>query len=378
MTMRLTAGQRGINPRTYAAQQIRKHIEASGLRAGDPLPSYRELARRIKVSLMTVERAMDDLANDNLITCVDRKGAFLARQLGPSTRELRTIGLFSASSRSSLVSTPYRSEILRGLLDRADRLKADIKIFSFRSEQGHIKPTDVVRECDGVVVLGAIHPDVLASFVKEHIPMVVADYATESLPLHHLVCDNAVMVRSAVARLLADRHEQIVYVRGQQGPRDPAFWLAADSDHVERHETFLAIAREHNEAAWPVVELSSAERGLDIGPLVEVLASKQRPTGVIVEGTGFACDVLRELEAQTRLQVPRDLSLVAVAGTRRENIMPGHVVAHHEVRFHEMGGRAVDCLQQRCRSLRPIRRTIERIAADFCPGDTLGAAPART
>ena len=372
--MRLIAGQRGINPRTYAAQQIRKHIETAGLRAGDPLPSYRELARRLKVSLMTVERAMDDLLREGLITCVDRKGAFLARQLGPAARELHTIGLLCGSSRSSLVATPYRSEILRGVFDKADRLKADIKIFSFRSEQGHIKPTDVVRECDGVVVLGAIHPDVLASFVKEHIPMVVADYATESLPLHHLVCDNAAMVRSSVARLLADRHEQIVYVRAKSGPQESAFWLAADSDHQERLEAFQAVALEHN-ADWPMVELPKAERGMDIGPLVEVLAGKRRPTGMVVEQTGLADGLVHELEAQTRLLVPRDLSLVAVAGTRRENVVPGHVIAHHEVRFHEMGVRSVECLQQRCRSLRPIRRTIERIGADFCAGDTLGAAP---
>ena len=89
----------------------------------------------------------------------------------------------------------------------------------------------------------------------------------------------------------------------------------------------------------------------------------------------MAVKLVAEIEAQTRLQVPRDLSVVAVAGTAGENLMPGHVVAHHAVQFRRMGARAVECLQQCCRSLRPTRRTVERIAADFHPGDTLGLAP---
>lgn len=206
--------------------------------------------------------------------------------------------------------------------------------------------------------------------------MVVADYTTSSLPLHHIVCDNPAMVRSAVARLLADRHEHIVFVQGKSGTEEPAFWMAVDSDHIERRELFESLAKEHN-SGWPVVSLPTGGQRVDIGPLVEVLAARPRPTGLIVEGTEFASNVLREIETQTRLKVPQDVSLVAVAGTRRENIMPGHIIAHHEVRFHEMGARAVECLQQRCQSLRPTRRTFDRIGADFCAGDTLGSAPAQ-
>lgn len=254
---------------------------------------------------MTVEPAMDDLVQEGLITCVDRKGAFLVRQLAPAARELHTIGLLCAFSRPSPVAQPYRSEILRGLLDKADALKADFPIFSYRSEQGHIQPTDVVRECDGVVVLGAIHPGVLASFVKEHVPMVVVDYASDALPLHHLVCDNEAMVRSSVARLLADRHDPILYVYTQD-PSQPEFWTATDSDHIERRNRFETVAHEHG-AQWPMVQIPCTEHGIDLAPLVDALAGKNRPTGMVVERTGLAHQLLRELETQTRLCVPRDL-----------------------------------------------------------------------
>jgi len=375
--MRQSNTPSGMNPRTYAAQQISQLAKTSGLRVGDPLPSYRELARRIKVSLMTVERAMEDLAQEGLITSVDRKGAFLVRQLGPSAHELRTIGLLSASTRSSLVALPYRSEILLGLLESADSLKADFQIFSFHLKQGHISPADIVRVCDGVIVLGAVQSSVLTGFVKEHLPMVVVDFITDRLPVHHIVVDNAAFVCSAVSRLLADRHEHLIYVREQPTAPVPNHWIAADSDHNERLEAFQTIMRERG-CDWKIVGLQKKKNKFDISPLVEMLASnKQRPTGLVIEDTTLASNVLLELETQTRLQAPRDLSIVSVAGARHENVVPGHIIAHHEAHFVEMGERAVASLQERCNSLRPTKRTIERMGADFIPGDTLGAAPTR-
>ena len=369
--MQVLDGHHAVQARAHAIQQIRTHIVAAGLRPGDPLPSYRELAERLKVSLMTVKRAMEDLIREGVLVSVDRKGAFVARQIAATRRELRTIGLLFGASRPGLVETPYRREFLYGFLRQADIIKADVQFFSFWSRRGAVAPKEVARLCDGVIVLGALRASVLGEFVKEHIPMVVADFLSERLALHHVVCDNAVLVRSAVARLQALQHRDLLYL-GHMDQVSGNPWFAPDSDHRERREAFQEIARRQR-ASWRVcLSPPNTAGGLQSVPLIEFLVSRRPPTAVVVDNVGMACTVVREIESQTRLRVPRDVSVVAVAGTLGENVMPSHVVAQNAVRFREMGSRAVECLEQRCNSLRPTRRTVERIGADFAAGDTLG------
>lgn len=373
--MQLLTGQSAQRSRIYAASQIRAHIAAVGLRPGDPLPSYRQLAQRLNVSLVTITRAMEDLTREGVLSCVDRKGAFVARQLAPSVRELRTIGLLFGASRPSLVEPAYRREFFYGLLKQADVLKADVQLFSFWSRGGQVLPKEVARICDGVIVLGAIRSGLLAEFAKEHIPMVVADFLSERLSLHHVVCDNAAMVQSAVAHLLANRHRELAYVCALPAA-PPEAWSAPDSDHIERRVAFQAAARKHG-ASWRLVALPSPVRGrLPLDPLLELLAGRRRPTGLVVEETGLASKLIQGVETQTCLRVPLDISVVSVTGVAGESIMAGHTIAQNTMHFRDMGRRAVECLHQRCSSLRPTRRTVERIGADFEPGDTLGPAPA--
>ncbi len=57
--------------------QIRLAIYAGDLIADDPLPSLRQLARDLDVSLITTTRAYNDLAAAGLITNVPGKGSYV-------------------------------------------------------------------------------------------------------------------------------------------------------------------------------------------------------------------------------------------------------------------------------------------------------------
>jgi DNA-binding LacI/PurR family transcriptional regulator len=367
--MKQLDGHGAPRAREHAIEQIRAHIASAGLRPGDPLPSYRELTARLNVSLMTVKRAMEALIREGVLVSVDRRGAFVARQIAPTRRELRVIGLLFSSSRTALVETFYRREIMIGLLRQADLIKADVQFFSFWARNGAVEPKEVARVCDGLIVLGALRPAVLAPFVQEHIPLVVADFLCERLAVHHVVCDNAALVRSAVARLQALQHRELVYLTRFDTTAVP--WSAPDSDHRERYEAFQELARRQR-APWRVCVLPPGGGGeLPFVPLLELMTARRRPTALVADSTGLARTAVQVIERQTRLRVPRDLSVVAVAGSEGENRMPGHVLAQNLVHFREMGTFAVERLEQRCRSLRPIRRTVERIGADFESGDTL-------
>lgn len=62
------------------ALQIKEHIMKGELKANDPLPSMRKLAKDLHVSIITTQRAYEELSKDGFIDIVSAKGAFVSIQ----------------------------------------------------------------------------------------------------------------------------------------------------------------------------------------------------------------------------------------------------------------------------------------------------------
>jgi len=59
--------------------QIKNQIVSKKLKTGQMLPSIRYLARQLRISVITVKRAYDDLEKDGFLETVSGKGSFVAR-----------------------------------------------------------------------------------------------------------------------------------------------------------------------------------------------------------------------------------------------------------------------------------------------------------
>lgn len=76
-----TATQNGPTPRYRRVKEfIVKHIEAGDWRAGDQVPSESALVRQLKVSRMTVNRALRELTHEGLLVRVQGTGTFVAEK----------------------------------------------------------------------------------------------------------------------------------------------------------------------------------------------------------------------------------------------------------------------------------------------------------
>jgi len=60
--------------------QIKAMIMSGELKTGDPIPSMRSLAKTIHVSVITVQKAYEDLQRDGFIETTVGKGSFVAAQ----------------------------------------------------------------------------------------------------------------------------------------------------------------------------------------------------------------------------------------------------------------------------------------------------------
>jgi len=60
-------------------RQIQQAIMAGALKEGDILPSLRQLAQELRISVVTTNRAYEDLQKDGFITIAPGRGAFVAK-----------------------------------------------------------------------------------------------------------------------------------------------------------------------------------------------------------------------------------------------------------------------------------------------------------
>ena len=79
------AGQEPI----YAqiARQIKQQILSGQLRAGEPLPSIRLLAKELRISVITTKRAYEELEADGFIVTQAGRGSFVAAKNPALLRE---------------------------------------------------------------------------------------------------------------------------------------------------------------------------------------------------------------------------------------------------------------------------------------------------
>ncbi|MBE5861371.1 MAG: GntR family transcriptional regulator [Lachnospiraceae bacterium] len=74
-------------------RQIKELIVSGQLKEGEPLPSIRALAADVKISVITVKRAYEDLEQEGMIYSVQGKGFFVDNPDLQYVKEKETVGL---------------------------------------------------------------------------------------------------------------------------------------------------------------------------------------------------------------------------------------------------------------------------------------------
>lgn len=104
-------------------RQIKEGILRGELREQEPLPSIRQLAKDLHISVITTKRAYDDLEREGFIYSVVGKGSFVAGQNREFLREMRLrwieerLAEVVAESKSLNITLPELAEMLKLLYD---------------------------------------------------------------------------------------------------------------------------------------------------------------------------------------------------------------------------------------------------------------------
>jgi GntR family transcriptional regulator len=115
----------GVPVYRQVMDQIRYHLAAGGLKAGDQLPSVRELARSLGVNPTTVVKAYGELEHAQVIENRHGSGAFVraATQVGDRERERLLRSLLRRPAVECLQVGASPAQAARALRDEMDQIQ---------------------------------------------------------------------------------------------------------------------------------------------------------------------------------------------------------------------------------------------------------------
>ncbi|WP_305209546.1 GntR family transcriptional regulator [Dubosiella newyorkensis] len=99
--------------------QLREMIVSQMLKAGDPIPSMRALAKDLHISLITVKKAYENLSRDGLIETIVGKGSFVASLNTEQLKEekQREIEALLSKACQEAKAAGIRKDTLKELID---------------------------------------------------------------------------------------------------------------------------------------------------------------------------------------------------------------------------------------------------------------------
>ena len=286
---------------------VKASVDGGRFSPGQQLPSTKALSEQLRVSLVTVHRALQELVAGGVLRRGQGRGTFVHEEYldraGPSGG-LRFGLVFHAEC--SLADS-YHGLVLEGVRRGAAGVGADLVILQFGE--------DWRNECNGFLYVNPFEDQLDRSprFAARRVahgsankppPIIVVGASWERPNVWSVDTDNHDLARQAVRHLAEQGHTRIGVIAG--GERT--------SNSVDRYHGYRAAMAElglevdeslvFRPAGWKLEE----EELLN---LMRVLRSEDRPTAIFAAGFSLALG-LYGAARRLGLRIPEDLSVIGV------------------------------------------------------------------
>jgi DNA-binding LacI/PurR family transcriptional regulator len=268
--------------------------------------SIRDVARRARVSIATVSRAV------NRISTVDPE---LAKRVWKAVEEVGYVpntqarALVSGRSRIlglivSEITNPFFPELVQEFESLAVAQGYEVMIGS--TSYDPVRTEALIRRMlqrgvDGVAIMTfGIEEELVKKLVEREFPLVFVDAGPELPNIRVLKVDYGQGIREAVQHLAALGHRQIAFITGPLRLRSAM--ARRDAFRKSMGEVGLAVPAKH------LIEGNHTMEG-GMAAIERLAALSEMPTAVLCSNDMTAIGVLHGLY-ETTLKVPRDISVV--------------------------------------------------------------------
>lgn len=268
--------------------------------------SIRDVARRARVSIATVSRAV------NRVSSVDPE---LAKRVWKSVEETGYVPNTQArtlvSGRSHIlglivseITNPFFPELVQEFENLAVAQGYEVMIGSTNYDPGKTESLFrrmLQRNIDGVAVMTfGVEEDLVRRLIEREFPMVFVDAGPDLPNVRLLKVDYAAGIREAVQHLAALGHRKIAFISGPLAMRSAV--ARRDAFIRSMAELGIDVPAEH------VVEGTHTMEG-GLAAMEDLIALPELPTAVVCSNDMTAIGALHALERTTH-GVPKEISVV--------------------------------------------------------------------
>lgn len=363
-------------PRAMAREQIRRFIAKRRFQRGDQLPTYAEFCAMLGFSLLTIQRAMGDLAKEGIVYRLHGKGCYVGKLHKLGVQALSRVGLVHNASLNFLIEAPYLNQMLSGILGACHARRIDLTILSIRDREGRGSIEDMASQVDGMLLIGVVNRTYVQNLLRTKLPMVLVDSRAEGLEIDTVVVDNVAAVEAELRSLLALGHRRIAYVSGLTP--DPVTGRAIESsDELERREAYRAAMAAAGLAnsirvVDPRRQVGAGLADAAVREVLETMRSPDPPSAILAFSAMQAVNLLRGLAA-AGIAVPESVSLAGVAGVPADVAGCDLDLDYGRVDFRAMGKAAIETLERRCGAKPPKAPQLVRIGVERSRGRSIVA-----
>jgi DNA-binding LacI/PurR family transcriptional regulator len=293
--------------------KILSDIHSSKLIAGDRLPSEKELAQAFSVSRITVQRAVNMLAEKNLVDRIIGKGTFVRSEDGSLHGGARlNIGVMLSN-----ISAVHGFELLKNIERRATQLNANV-VFknSYGDKELERRNFADLRaiNVDGLIVqpvLNEVFNVEIMQLALRKFPVILIDRNLKDAPISFIGSDNSAIMQELMRKLFDAGHEVISLVSCQSvnvsslEERRIGFNEAYAAGNKLNPALNLTIKSNNDD-----FENNYAEKLRQDKESIKAHILKNRRITCFIAAEYFISVLIRRAADELNMRIPRDVSLI--------------------------------------------------------------------
>jgi len=262
----------------------------------DKLPGERSIAEELKVSYMTVRKAITQLVEEGVLTKNGTRGTFINHKKNNS-KLTHNIGFFLDEEIKEGISSPYYSLIFKSLEEEAAANGYNMLYFSDFDDLNPLKNT---RKVDGVIISCFPRIEDRIQQIKNYLPMVIFDNIASDKSIPSVTIDNFNSCCHSVEYLIELGHKRIGFVSGL---------LDSDvcRDRLLGYKNALARAGMKEDVALTYKGDYSFESGEKAGKYFVNLA--KRPSAIVCANDMMAIGLMKVMQ-ENQIWIPDQISVI--------------------------------------------------------------------
>jgi LacI family repressor for deo operon, udp, cdd, tsx, nupC, and nupG len=309
-----------------------------------PLPTIKEIAKRLNISPSTVSRALHNHHSIGLRT--KKRVQELAKEL---KYEINQTAIYFKQRKTFTIgvilphlSESFFSSAISGIEDFASTKKYNVLVGQSHDDQEREKQlveTMKNHRVDCMLISVAKntsnyeHFDMLEDY---NIPLVFFDRIPGKTDIHYVVSDLVNGITEAIKFLIKLGHRNIALINGPKT-------IMASKERFEGYKEALSHKKIKIDPAYIIstdLTLAGTEKAM-----AELLALKRRPTAIITFNDYVALDAM-QFAKRKKIKINQDISFVSFANLPMCNYMENPPLASVEQFPYEQGEKAAEILWQ--------------------------------